>query len=191
MLSLVTRYVRRHHIALLALFVALGGTSYAATQLPAKSVGKKQLKRNAVTSVKVKNGSLKRADFAAGQLPAGAQGPQGATGASGPAGPAGPAGPQGPQGPQGPEGPSFVPEIIEDSATTASNSNSPKTITVDCDPGMLALGGHEVIPGNLPIAVHKSREVFDGTTSSWTLEAHEAVDVPENWRLEVSVNCVG
>jgi hypothetical protein len=188
MLSLVTRYVRRHHIALLALFVALGGTSYAAMQLPAKSVGAKQLKRNAVTSVKVKNGSLKRADFAAGQLPAGAPGPQGAPG---PAGPGGLAGPAGPPGPQGPAGPSFVPEIIEDGATTASNSNSPKTITVDCEPGTLAIGGHEVVPGNLPIAVHKSREIFDGTTSSWTVEAHEAVDVPGNWRVEVSVNCVG
>jgi hypothetical protein len=27
-------YLRRHHVGLLALFIALGGTSYAATQLP-------------------------------------------------------------------------------------------------------------------------------------------------------------
>ena len=43
-------------IALIALFVALGGTSYAAINaLPKNSVGTKQLKKNAVTSAKIKN----------------------------------------------------------------------------------------------------------------------------------------
>ena len=79
-------------IALLALFIALGGTSYAVTALPKNSVGTQQLKKNAVTGVKVKNGSLSSADFAAGTLlkgdtgASGATGPQGATGAAGPAG---------------------------------------------------------------------------------------------------------
>ena len=41
-------------IALVALFVALGGSSYAALRLPRNSVGGKQLKRNAVASPKVK-----------------------------------------------------------------------------------------------------------------------------------------
>ena len=69
------RYLKRHHIGLLALFIALGGTSYAAATLPANSVGTKQIKKNAVTkakirknsvtSVKVKDGSLREADFAA------------------------------------------------------------------------------------------------------------------------------
>jgi len=40
-------------ISLIALFVALGGTTYAATSLPANSVGTKQLKNRAVTSKKV------------------------------------------------------------------------------------------------------------------------------------------
>jgi hypothetical protein len=42
-------------ISLIALFVALGGTGYAAIQLPKASVGAKQLKKNAVTSSKIKN----------------------------------------------------------------------------------------------------------------------------------------
>ena len=50
-------------IALLALFIALGGTSYAVTALPKNSVGTQQLKKNAVTGVKVKNGSLSSADL--------------------------------------------------------------------------------------------------------------------------------
>jgi hypothetical protein len=57
-------------VASLALFIALRGVSWAAVTLPANSVGKRQLKNNAVTSGKVANGSLKAGDFAAGQLPA-------------------------------------------------------------------------------------------------------------------------
>ncbi|HUJ54928.1 MAG TPA: hypothetical protein VLW49_02955, partial [Gaiellaceae bacterium] len=60
-------------VSLIALFVALGGTTYAATGLARNSVGTKQLKRNAVTrakiagnaitSAKVKNNSLTGADI--------------------------------------------------------------------------------------------------------------------------------
>lgn len=67
-------------VSCLALFVALGGASYAATQLPKNSIGTKQLKKNAVTSAKVKNNSLQAADFKAGQLPSGPQGKEGPQG---------------------------------------------------------------------------------------------------------------
>ena len=77
-------------IAILALVVAMGGTSYAALSIGRNSVGSKQLKANSVQSAKVKNGSLLARDFKAGQLPAG---PAGAPGATGPQGAAGPAGP--------------------------------------------------------------------------------------------------
>ncbi len=83
-------------IACVALLLALGGVSYAATALPNNSVGTAQLKNNAVTSSKVKNHSLLKADFKSGQIPRGPAGPAGA---------AGPAGPQGPKGPTGPAGP--------------------------------------------------------------------------------------
>ncbi|MEA2444213.1 MAG: hypothetical protein QOJ12_1505 [Thermoleophilales bacterium] len=76
-------------VALLALFVAMGGAGYAAFKLPKNSVGTKQIKPSAVNSSKVRDGSLLAQDFRAGQLPAG---------------PAGPAGLQGPQGQQGPTG---------------------------------------------------------------------------------------
>lgn len=42
-------------VAIVALIVALGGTSYAALSLPKGSVGPKQLRKNAVNSAKVKN----------------------------------------------------------------------------------------------------------------------------------------
>jgi hypothetical protein len=75
-------------VALVALFVAMGGVSYAALLAP-NSVGPKQLKKNAVRSAKVKDGSLKAVDFAAGQLPAGPKGDQGPKGEKGERGPAG------------------------------------------------------------------------------------------------------
>ena len=50
-------------VALLSLFVALGGTTWAAISLPANSVGTPQLKANAVTGGKVKNHSLTGPDI--------------------------------------------------------------------------------------------------------------------------------
>jgi hypothetical protein len=89
--------------ATLALVVALGGTSYAAVALPKNSVGSKQIKKNgvassdiranAVTSAKVKDASLLKTDFLAGQLPAGAKGAAGAPGAPGAKGDPGAQGP--------------------------------------------------------------------------------------------------
>jgi hypothetical protein len=70
-------------VSLIALFVALGGTGYAAVKLPKNSVGSTQLKNNAVTGAKVKNGALSAADFKAGQLPAGERGPAGTNGLKG------------------------------------------------------------------------------------------------------------
>lgn len=59
-------------VALLGLTVALGGTTWAATSLPAGSVGTAQLKHDAVTGGKVKNHSLTGADIdkaTLGQVP--------------------------------------------------------------------------------------------------------------------------
>ena len=75
------KHLRNNVVAYIALFVALSGSAYAATALPAGSVGTSQLKNGAVTAAKVKHRSLLALDFAAGQLPAGARGPAGAAGA--------------------------------------------------------------------------------------------------------------
>jgi hypothetical protein len=86
-------------LALVALFVALGGVSYAAATINGKniknnSIPGKKLKNRAVTNKKVKPNSLgaNRLTAAARASLRGAQGPQGAQGAAGPQGPQGPAG---------------------------------------------------------------------------------------------------
>ena len=67
-------------ISLIALFVALGGTSYG---LASGAIDSREIKNNTVRTKDVRNGSLLSRDFKAGQLPAGSRG------ATGPAGPAG------------------------------------------------------------------------------------------------------
>jgi hypothetical protein len=42
-------------MATIAVFIALGGASYAAFKLPKNSVGTKQIKKNAVTTAKIRN----------------------------------------------------------------------------------------------------------------------------------------
>jgi hypothetical protein len=46
------RHLRQNTVAYVALFVALGGTGYAAVNLPAGSVGTKQLKNHSIQPVK-------------------------------------------------------------------------------------------------------------------------------------------
>jgi hypothetical protein len=55
-------------VALSALVLAAGGTSYAAAKLPAKSVGTPQLKNKAVTTPKLKNGAVTSAKLAEGSV---------------------------------------------------------------------------------------------------------------------------
>jgi hypothetical protein len=70
-------------VALVALFVALGGTGYAAFSLPSDSVGTAQLRDGAVTKRKI-SARARRALH-------GMRGPRGFKGATGPTGPVGPA----------------------------------------------------------------------------------------------------
>jgi hypothetical protein len=53
MFTATARHLKNNLIAYLALFVALGGTSYAAINLPANSVGTRQLRNHSVTPVKL------------------------------------------------------------------------------------------------------------------------------------------
>jgi hypothetical protein len=69
-------------VAYLALFVALGGSSYAAVKVGSKqivnnSIASKDIRNNSVTSTDVRNRSLRVTDFKSGQLPRGQTGPLG------------------------------------------------------------------------------------------------------------------
>jgi hypothetical protein len=51
-------FLKDNAIALVALFIALGGTSYAAVAIPKDSVGSTQLRKGAVTSSKIHSGAI-------------------------------------------------------------------------------------------------------------------------------------
>ena len=83
----ILRVARRRPVALLALFVSLGGTSYAA--------GTALLPGNSVGSAQVIDHSLLSKDFRRGQLPKGTKGAKGVRGPIGARGSIGAAGPAG------------------------------------------------------------------------------------------------
>jgi Collagen triple helix repeat (20 copies) len=96
-------------MATAAVFLALGGTSYAAVTITGKDVKDSSLtgrdvRNSSLTTNDIKDGSLLVADFKAGQLTGGAAGSQGTRGETGATGPQGPKGDTGATGSQGPEG---------------------------------------------------------------------------------------
>lgn len=88
-------------MATIAVFVALGGTSYAATKLARNSVGSTQIRSKAVGASELRSRSVTSSKIRPGavtarSLSSSARGTL--RGAQGPAGPVGPGGPAGPPG---------------------------------------------------------------------------------------------
>jgi hypothetical protein len=120
-------FLRRHLtyanvVASLALFLALGGAAFAATQLPRNSVGTGQLKPEAVTAGKIAKKTRQQLQGARG--PAGAQGPQGKTGAKGAAGAKGATGATGGKGAAGTDGTGPALEVFASSKPLGAASGS-------------------------------------------------------------------
>ena len=123
-----------------ALFLALGGVSYAAVALPKNSVGAKQIKTNAVTGAKVKNGTLVRGDFKKGQVADGARGAQG---------PQGLRGLQGVTGSRGPSGVSGA-HVVEGPSTMIAAVGGFASATVTCPAGERVLSGNYTQADGIP-----------------------------------------
>jgi hypothetical protein len=167
-------------MATIALFVALGGVSYAAVNLPMNSVGSKQLKKNSVNSAKVRNGSLTLGDFKKSQR-AKLRGPKGATGATGATGAIGLRGPAGISGRQ----------IV--SVTTVEDSETFKEDIAECPAGKVVFGGGATIEteelGEVinSIAIDGSSPLEGGT--GWIAGAHEHDPTAEEWSLRIFAIC--
>lgn len=153
--SIARKFTTAHAIALIALFVALGGTSFAAANA--------LIARNTVASPQVVNGSLQTIDLSkkARKALKGNRGPRGATGATGATGAAGPTGPTGPPGPAtGAAGgaltgnypnPGLASGVVGTanlkgtyaavSAGVGAAANTPTNASADCNAGDRVLGG--------------------------------------------------
>jgi hypothetical protein len=190
-------YIRRHHVALLALFFALAGTSYAASSA--------LLPKNSVGSAQVRNGSLQTVDFSkkakAGLRGApgpqgiqgvqgqrgptgarGAQGVQGTQGIQGIQGQTGPTGPRGEQGIQGIQGLPGLANVEYADLESANDSTTPKIVQATCPGNKRAISmGGDVTGGQGFVAITsayvqagstglvRADEVGGGTASSWKL----------------------
>jgi hypothetical protein len=161
-------------ISLIALVVAMGGTSYAAIKLPKNSVGARQLRNNAVTSAKVRNGSLLKQDFKSGQLPSGPQGPQG---------------PQGVPGAAGAAGATHV--AFQDSAGTTVANGADGSDSVACPAGAKATGGGVFVTDgtnivNVDAPINESDTTADanGQPNGWEGGIHNASGGPVTLVIE-------
>jgi hypothetical protein len=119
-------------VAVAAIVLALAAGAWAGAKLPKKSVGPEQLQSNAVTSKKVKDGSLKKIDFAPDELPAGATGPQG---------------PKGDPGPPGEPGENGATNVVVRSGTTAHPGATSTAVACDFAAHEVATGGGGIVGG--------------------------------------------
>jgi hypothetical protein len=151
-IRIISRRFKKHLtyanvMATLALFIALGGGSYAAVRLSANSIHSREIARNAVKgseianssvgSAEVRNASLQPVDFA--KLPTGPRGERGATG------------PRGTRGPQGEQGPIGLTGAAGTNAATNAQvrlgtpvdvaAGAMTTLQTPCSPGERAIGG--------------------------------------------------
>ena len=189
-------------IACLALFVALGGTGYAATHLAATH-----------PAANLAASGRQATPHAAPRGPQGLRGPQGATGAPGakgdagaagaaggagppgppgPAGPAGPAGPQGIPGPAGPEGSGSDPAVSYKESTATRVSGEDVVVVAECEPGLVPVGGGIERQG-----LDSDREVIDashpvyGTPTGWIGKVEAINSLPlQAVHFEVWVVCI-
>jgi hypothetical protein len=160
-------------VACIALFVALGGTSIAAADLviPRNSVGTRQLKKSAVTSIKVKDGALVLTDFAAAER----------TKLVGPKGDKGDKGDAGPQGGPGLSGIEIVTKL------SAFDSTASKNAFAQCPDNkkVIAGGGNVSSDGAGTPALQASLPLNNG----WRAWGSEPVAYAPNWQVAAYAIC--
>jgi hypothetical protein len=163
-------------VAAIALSVSLTATGYAAVVLPKNSVGSDQLKAGAVTSAKVKDGTLQVTDF-------------GRASRERLRGSVGPVGPRGEKGDPGPAGLGGVETV---GASSPFNSSPEKTLVVNCPTGKRLLGGgagawgRAMIDSAVGVVLTASQPLDDRT---WLAAAREVNPTDESWVLQAKAVC--
>jgi hypothetical protein len=167
------RFLRRNTIALLALFLALGGTTYAAST----ALGP----RNSVASPQVVNGSLQTKDLSAKARKA-LKGNRGLRGLTGAQGAKGATGAQGVQGVQGVAGTSATKLFASVGADCGSLDRGSGAISIDlnfaarCD-----VRFNQSVASCLPVVS------FKGTAgASWQLTVNTTTDAPSLTQLDAN-----
>ena len=189
-------------MATLALFIALGGGSYAAVRLSANSVKSREIARNAVKSSEiarssvgsseVRNASLEPIDFT--RLPTGPRGDRGATGSRGARGLQGDAGPTGRLGPAGADAATNLRVRLGDTADVAAGATT--TLQTLCGVGERAIGGGVSYqpPGAATFAdvtaSHPNPDTEGSTPTAWTLGVRNQAANPASIQFQSYAVCI-
>jgi hypothetical protein len=158
-------------VACIALFAAMGGTGYAATQLVE---GQSQ-----ATASKVKKGK---------------RGPRGKRGPVGPQGPTGPTGPTGATGQVGAQGPPGLAGLVRVSSESAFNSLTPKSATATCPAGKNVVGTGWENTGGI-VGENENKEILadevipNSTLTSVTVTTYETDTTAETWSTRAYAIC--
>jgi hypothetical protein len=157
-MGLLRRHLTYANVAAsLALFLALGGAAYAATQLPKNSVGTNQIRREAVTAGKIARKTRNQLRGERGPAgPAGATGKTGKTGAKGATGARGAQGNTGAPGADG-TGPAFEAFAKPASPTQFKFTAATQVVGLSLGPGQYATSSDVVV---------KSASATEATTVS-------------------------
>lgn len=168
-LGRITRHIRANAIAYVALFTALGGTSYAAVQLAPGSVTSQALANGAVTHSKlaansVSEGNLAKkqltpADFKPGALASavrGLLGSKGAAGAGGRRGARGAVGAAGPQGPAGHDGSSGIAVRARSTGSVTGPHGASTTVPLTGGSWTQAANDVNLITGSMTMQIPQS-----------------------------------
>jgi hypothetical protein len=157
-------------VSVIALFVALGGVSYAAVTLPANSVGTKQIKNKAVTRAKIAPKTL-----------ASLRGPRGAAGPAGAQGPGGAQGPAGARGPAGVAGGGVATTVVRWGSPVLVDHGVRFVAAAQCHAGEVATSGGWTVD---PASDQTPAAVAGNPTSGGTPVGLGAIGVtPDGWRI--------
>jgi hypothetical protein len=150
-------HAKHNAVGYLALFAALGGTSYAAVRLTPGSVTSRALARGAVSHTKLAanavngrniiDGTLTRSDLAPGTLAALNNGSTGATGGKA----TGPAGPAGATGPAGADGSAAIVARARGTATVSAPHGATTSVPVDSGTWSQDTGDVDLVTGSATI----------------------------------------
>jgi hypothetical protein len=146
-------------MSVVAVFIALGGTGYAAFKLPKNSVGTKQLKNGAVTPTKIRHSAL-----------AILKGDKGAKGDTGPAGKDGIA----------------ATELVQ--KVTAEDETESKELSVECPNGPVLSGGYVASSQFVSQNVFRLARSYAVDDKSWLVRAIQDTG-KDPWALTVVAVC--
>ena len=194
--------MRRNVLGLIAIFIALRGTAFAAT-VAKNSVTSKSIRDNAVRSKDVKDETLTDADLS-DSVTAGLHGPQGPQGERGPEGLQGEPGVQGLQGErgerglQGATGQAGATNVVTRSSTVPVPGGQSEFASAGCNAGERATGGGAfwtslpdatmVISNSGPTVGSTGAGVPNGSTpDGWGATVHNGS--PDATSVQVTVIC--